>query len=326
MTVRHLKIFLEVYRNGSITRASERLHMTQPAVTRAIQELEHYYGVRLFDRINRRLLVTEAGKQLYAQALHLVDLFEHMETSLRNWDALGVLRIGSSIALGTHVLPDLILRFRADHPALRTQVTIQNGGALQRQLLDNRLDLAILDVMLPDMDGLDVLRRLREIGSTPIVIFSAQDEEASRIVGLEMGADDYVPKAFSSRELLARIRAVLRRCAPEQESAPPEKTDGRDILRVRDLTVNNHTKEAFLHGEPLNLTVSEFQILFTLISEPGSVFSREDLLRITAERDFNKYDRSIDVHISSLRRKLREDTGSPQYIRTLRGVGYSLIR
>ena len=178
----------------------------------------------------------------------------------------------------------------------------------------NEYDVILLDMMLPDMDGLDVLRRLREIGSTPIVIFSAQDEEASRIVGLEMGADDYVPKAFSSRELLARIRAVLRRCAPEQESAPPEKTDGRDILRVRDLTVNNHTKEAFLHGEPLNLTVSEFQILFTLISEPGSVFSREDLLRITAERDFNKYDRSIDVHISSLRRKLREDTGSPQYI------------
>lgn len=155
MTVRHLKIFLEVYRNGSITRASERLHMTQPAVTRAIQELEHYYGVRLFDRINRRLLVTEAGKQLYAQALHLVDLFEHMETSLRNWDALGVLRIGSSIALGTHVLPDLILRFRADHPALRTQVTIQNGGALQRQLLDNRLDLALIEgnIRGPGPDG-----------------------------------------------------------------------------------------------------------------------------------------------------------------------------
>ena len=135
MTVRHLKIFLEVYRNGSITRASERLHMTQPAVTRAIQELEHYYGVRLFDRINRRLLVTEAGKQLYAQALHLVDLFEHMETSLRNWDALGVLRIGSSIALGTHVLPDLILRFRADHPALRTQVTIQNQFCIRQRIV-----------------------------------------------------------------------------------------------------------------------------------------------------------------------------------------------
>lgn len=95
---------------------------------------------------------------------------------------------------------------------------------------------------------------------------------------------------------------------------------------MRDLTVNNHTKEAFLHGRTAHLTVSEFQILFTLISEPGSVFSREVSCAAAAERDFNKYDRSIDVHISSLRRKLREDTGSPQYIRTLRGVGYSLIR
>lgn len=186
-------------------------------------------------------------------------------------------------------------------------LTCAHDGQSGLDILDRRaFDLILLDMFLPDINGLDVLRRIRRKQSPPVVM--------------------YVPKAFSSRELLARIRAVLRRCAPEQESAPPEKTDGRDILRVRDLTVNNHTKEAFLHGEPLNLTVSEFQILFTLISEPGSVFSREDLLRITAERDFNKYDRSIDVHISSLRRKLREDTGSPQYIRTLRGVGYSLIR
>lgn len=145
MTVRHLRIFLAVYRMGGVTRAAETLHMTQPAVTRAIQELERYYGVRLFERINRRLLVTEAGRHLYAQALHLVDLFEQMETSLRDWDALGILRIGSSIALGTHVLPELMLRFRAEHPALRPQVTIQNGGTLQRLLLDNRLDLALIE-------------------------------------------------------------------------------------------------------------------------------------------------------------------------------------
>ena len=201
-------------------------------------------------------------------------------------------------------------------------LTCAHDGQSGLDILDRRA----LDMFLPDINGLDVLRRIRRMQSPPVVMLSAHNEETDRIIALEIGADDYVPKAFSSRELLARIRAVLRRCAPEQESAPPEKTDGRDILRVRDLTVNNHTKEAFLHGEPLNLTVSEFQILFTLISEPGSVFSREDLLRITAERDFNKYDRSIDVHISSLRRKLREDTGSPQYIRTLRGVGYSLIR
>ena len=200
-------------------------------------------------------------------------------------------------------------------------LTCAHDGQSGLDILDRRaFDLILLDMFLPDINGLDVMQ------SPPVVMLSAHNEETDRIIALEIGADDYVPKAFSSRELLARIRAVLRRCAPEQESAPPEKTDGRDILRVRDLTVNNHTKEAFLHGEPLNLTVSEFQILFTLISEPGSVFSREDLLRITAERDFNKYDRSIDVHISSLRRKLREDTGSPQYIRTLRGVGYSLIR
>ena len=206
-------------------------------------------------------------------------------------------------------------------------LTCSHDGQSGLDILDRRaFDLILLDMFLPDINGLDVLRRIRRMQSPPVVMLSAHNEETDRIIALEIGADDYVPKAFSSRELLARIRAVLRRCAPEQESAPPEKTDGRDILRVRDLTVNNHTKEAFLHGEPLNLTVSEFQILFTLISEPGSVFSREDLLRITAERDFNKYDRSIDVHISSLRRKLREDTGSPQYIRTLRGVGYSLIR
>ena len=183
-------------------------------------------------------------------------------------------------------------------------LTCAHDGQSGLDILDRRaFDLILLDMFLPDINGLDVLRRIRRMQSPPVVMLSAHNEETDRIIALEIGADDYVPKAFSSRELLARIRAVLRRCAPEQESAPPEKTDGRDILRV-----------------------SEFQILFTLISEPGSVFSREDLLRITAERDFNKYDRSIDVHISSLRRKLREDTGSPQYIRTLRGVGYSLIR
>lgn len=180
-------------------------------------------------------------------------------------------------------------------------LTCAHDGQSGLDILDRRaFDLILLDMFLPDINGLDVLRRIRRMQSPPVVMLSAHNEETDRIIALEIG--------------------------PEQESAPPEKTDGRDILRVRDLTVNNHTKEAFLHGEPLNLTVSEFQILFTLISEPGSVFSREDLLRITAERDFNKYDRSIDVHISSLRRKLREDTGSPQYIRTLRGVGYSLIR
>ena len=138
-------------------------------------------------------------------------------------------------------------------------------------------ELVLLDLMLPEEDGLHILRDLRASAATrtlPVILLTARDTEYDRVIGLDGGADDFITKPFSMLELAARIRAVLRRCAPEQESAPPEKTDGRDILRVRDLTVNNHTKESFLHGEPLNLTVSEFQILFTLISEPGSVFSR----------------------------------------------------
>ena len=145
MTVRHMKIFLEVYRCGSVTRASQRLHMTQPAVTRAIKELEDYYGVRLFDRIKCRLMVTEAGKALYAQALHIVDLFDHMEKSLRNWDALGVLRIGASVTPGNFLLPDLILRFRSTHPGIKTRVTIANAGRLNQALLDNEMDLALIE-------------------------------------------------------------------------------------------------------------------------------------------------------------------------------------
>lgn len=153
MTVRYIKIFLEVYQQCSITRAAEALHMTQPAVTRAIQELESYYGVRLFERMNRRLLVTEAGRALYGQALHWVGLFEQMEQSLRNWDALGVLRVGSSVTIGNFLLPDLILRFREHHPGLKPRVTVCNGGDLQQALLDNQLDLALIEgeVQHPDL-------------------------------------------------------------------------------------------------------------------------------------------------------------------------------
>lgn len=204
-------------------------------------------------------------------------------------------------------------------------LTCASDGQSGLDILEKQdFDLILLDMFLPDINGLDVLRRIRKRKSPPVVMLSAHNEETDRIIALEIGADDYVPKAFSSRELLARIRAVLRRCTPAPE--PADVPDTRHSIRVRDLVVDEHTKEAFLNGDPLNLTVSEYQILHTLISEPGTVFSREDLLRITAERDFNKYDRSIDVHISSLRRKLHEGTDSPQYIRTLRGVGYLLIR
>ena len=167
----------------------------------------------------------------------------------------------------------------------------------------NEYDVILLDMMLPDMDGLDVLRRLREIGSTPIVIFSAQDEEASRIVGLGMGADDYVPKAFSPRELLARVRAVLRRAQPVQAERKEPEED----------------------GVPMDLTALEFRILFGMAAHPGRVFTRENLLELAVGREFSRYDRSVDMHISTLRRKLGDDPHNPAYLKTIRGMGYTLL-
>lgn len=187
----------------------------------------------------------------------------------------------------------------------------------------NEYDVILLDMMLPDMDGLDVLRRLREIGSTPIVIFSAQDEEASRIVGLEMGADDYVPKAFSPRELLARVRAVLRRAQPVQAERKEPEEDG--VVRVRGLWMDRKSMKARMDGVPMDLTALEFRILFGMVAHPGRVFTRENLLELAVGREFSRYDRSVDMHISTLRRKLGDDPHNPAYLKTIRGMGYTLL-
>ena len=187
----------------------------------------------------------------------------------------------------------------------------------------NEYDVILLDMMLPDMDGLDVLRRLREIGSTPIVIFSAQDEETSRIVGLEMGADDYVPKAVSPRELLARVRAVLRRAQPVQAERKEPEEDG--VVRVRGLWMDRKSMKARMDGVPMDLTALEFRILVGMAAHPGRVFTRENLLELAVGREFSRYDRSVDMHISTLRRKLGDDPHNPAYLKTIRGMGYTLL-
>lgn len=153
MTIRHMKIFLEVYHTENITKAAEHMHMTQPAVTRTIQEIENYYGVKLFERINRHLYVTEIGKQLYKQALHIVDSFDNLEKTLRNGDAFGILRVGSSITLGNFVLPELVCRFREKHPKIKIYANVSNGSNLQKALLDNHIDLALVEgeVNEPDL-------------------------------------------------------------------------------------------------------------------------------------------------------------------------------
>ena len=145
MTLRHLRVFLAVYQTQNVTRAAERLHMTQPTVTRAVQELERYYGVRLFERINRRLYITQSGRQLYARAVHTVGSFDRMEKELKNWDEFGLLRIGATPTLASVLLPKTLMTFEKKHPKLRVRCSVENGTHLQEALADDRLDFALIE-------------------------------------------------------------------------------------------------------------------------------------------------------------------------------------
>ena len=178
----------------------------------------------------------------------------------------------------------------------------------------HKLDLIVLDLMMPGMDGLEVCRRLRQDSRTarvPIIMLTAKATEADRIVGLEIGADDYVVKPFSPRELVARIRAILRRTAVQSEAA--------QIVRQGDLTIDVARHEVLFDGIAVSLTATEFRILHYLACKPGRVLSRDDIIDAALGRDANVFDRTIDVHITAIRRKLGR--GGDQ-IETIRGFGY----
>lgn len=145
MTLRHMKIFVSVYQNNGITRASEELHLAQPSVSLAIRELEDYYGIRLFDRISRRLYVTEQGRMFYDYALHIVSLFDEMELGIRNWEHMGTLRIGSSITIGNFLLPGLVKKFTTTHPEMNVNVSVHNSSYIEDCILNNRIDFALIE-------------------------------------------------------------------------------------------------------------------------------------------------------------------------------------
>ena len=183
-----------------------------------------------------------------------------------------------------------------------------------------RPDLIVLDLMLPEIDGLDVARTLRRTSDVPIIMLTARAEEADRLVGLELGADDYVVKPFSPRELVARVRAVLRRANP-----PPAGEAGHDRSRpvtVGDLTLDVGRREAYLAGRRIVLTTVQFDLLRALAQHPGQVFTRMQLLDAVQGEAFEGYERTIDAHIKNLRRALGDDPRDPRYIVTVRGVGY----
>ncbi len=179
----------------------------------------------------------------------------------------------------------------------------------------------VLDVMLPGLNGFDLLRELRRESETPVLMLTALGDEPDRIAGLEIGADDYLPKTTSPRELLARLRALIRRSVVTARQRPGEH---QAAVSVGALYIDPATHVATLDGAPMTLTPIEYDLLLSLAKSAGRVKSREQLLLEIAERDFESFDRSIDVHISALRKKLGDDSKAPRFIETIRGTGYRM--
>ncbi|NLT72802.1 MAG: response regulator transcription factor [Chloroflexi bacterium] len=196
-------------------------------------------------------------------------------------------------------------------------ITAYGGQEALRRARQEAPDLVLLDVMLPGMDGIAVCRKLRESSSVPIIMVTARVEETDRVLGLELGADDYVTKPFSPREVVARVRAVLRRTRGEYPA-------GAEILVSGDLQLDEGRHAVTRGGIAIELTPSEFEILKALMSAPGRVFSRLQLLEAAQGEAYEGYERTVDTHIKNLRRKIEPDPPQPSYILTVHRVGYKL--
>ena len=197
-------------------------------------------------------------------------------------------------------------------------VTAADGPSALAAVQARRPDLALLDIMLPGIDGLELTRRFQREHDLPVILVTARIEEIDRLIGLEVGADDYIGKPFSPREVVARVKAVLRRL----EHTP--SSTGSEPLRVGDLTVDIGGRTVQLAGSPVALTRTEFDLLATLAAHPGRVYSRMQLMEAAQGFAFEGYERTIDAHVKNLRRKLGDDPKDPRYVQTVFGVGYKL--
>jgi DNA-binding response OmpR family regulator len=195
-------------------------------------------------------------------------------------------------------------------------VTATDAQAGLKRLERLRPALVVLDVMLPGMNGFEVCKAIRRTSNVPIIMLTARGDVTDRIVGLELGADDYLPKPFEPRELVARIQSVLRRGRPDE---------GNEILRFGSLSIDRTARSATLAETPLNLTTNEFDALVLLVGKPGKVFSRDEILNALRGIDCEAYNRSVDITMSRLRQKLRDNPKSPRFIKTVWGTGYVFI-
>jgi two-component system, OmpR family, alkaline phosphatase synthesis response regulator PhoP len=198
-------------------------------------------------------------------------------------------------------------------------ITSQDGIEGLKLARETKPDLIVLDIMLPGMDGIQICRTLREESDVPIIMLTARTTEDDRLTGLDLGADDYMTKPFSPRELAARIRAVLRRI-PEESLMR-----GAEEIEVNGIKIDVSRHEAYRGEKPIDLTMIEFKLLGILAREAGRVFTRAQLIDKVAGSDFEGYDRTIDVHIHNLRQKLEPDPARPRYIKTIYGVGYKFL-
>ena len=213
---------------------------------------------------------------------------------------------------------ELLQRFLSDH-GYRVSLAA-DGSEMKQRLRDHAIDLVILDLMLPGEDGLSLCRRLRADSIIPVIMLTAMGEETDRIVGLEMGADDYLGKPFNPRELLARIKAVMRRTAPYEERAVHESAE---LLSFNGWQLSPQTRELSDPEQVLvPLSSAEFALLMAFVTHPGRVLSRDQLLDLARGRDSRAFDRAIDTLVSRLRKKLNDDPRSPRVIKTVRGGGY----
>ena len=193
-------------------------------------------------------------------------------------------------------------------------IVVGDGGSAVASVRSSRPDLLVLDLGLPGRDGLDVAREIRRWSDTPIVMLTARGDETDRIVGLEIGADDYVVKPFSPKELVARVRAVLRRTRTAAR--------GDEVVRAGDVEIDTAKMRVSVGGTQVDLTPTEFQLLATLAREPGRVFTRSQLLDAVHGVAIESYERAIDAHVKNIRRKIEPEPGSPRYVVTVHGVGY----
>jgi two-component system, OmpR family, alkaline phosphatase synthesis response regulator PhoP len=203
-------------------------------------------------------------------------------------------------------------------------LTAMDGEEGKNLALSKTPDLIILDLMLPKMDGIEVCKQLRQQKlSTPILMLTAKDEEFDKVLGLELGADDYMTKPFSPREVIARVKAILRRTQYQPVMNDPDTAD-TDYIQVSSLKVFPENYEAYFHDKLLELTPKEFELLLYLVKHKGRVLTRDQLLSAVWNYDFAGDTRIVDVHISHLREKIEEDTKKPTFIKTIRGLGYKM--